>query len=407
MAGSQHSMAGQSIAPGGLYLNMKGYNKILSLDKANKTLKVQSGATWIQIQNFLDPKGLAVDVMQNFNLFTVGGSLSVNAIGWNTQSSAIASTVKSLLVLTSEGEIIKTDRTTHPELFSLILGGYGLLGIILEAEIQLVDNAFYQTDRHVMSYDQFPSFFDHQLMKKNTMMQTFLSLDTSKLLKEVLVLKHTQKNSSKPLPGMYEVKSHPRLETWVANIFHASKSSPVLRKLTWLLQKTLITQSISKRVTRNQLMSAPIPSLLKDWSQEALIIQTYFVPKNKFVEFIDRMRPVLQDSNLPIVSASVIHTQKDHTAFLSAMSNGDRFAITLLFIQERTAQAHQIMDQFSRLMIHEATQLGGTVYLAHRPSLTRDSLRLVYPRIDHFLELKKKYDPQELFSNKFYDEVMR
>ena len=50
---------------------MRGYNKILSLDVANSLITVQAGATWDDIQRYLNPYGLAVKVMQSSNIFTV------------------------------------------------------------------------------------------------------------------------------------------------------------------------------------------------------------------------------------------------------------------------------------------------------------------------------------------------
>ena len=64
IAGKRHSMGGQTLYPDAIALDMLAYNKIVSLDDANKILTVQSGATWSDIQEFLNPRGLAVFSMQ-------------------------------------------------------------------------------------------------------------------------------------------------------------------------------------------------------------------------------------------------------------------------------------------------------------------------------------------------------
>ncbi len=66
-------MGGQTFTSSGLVLDMKDFNQ-LWLDKENDTLKAQTGASWQQIQYFLDPQGFAVEAMQSINIFTVGGS---------------------------------------------------------------------------------------------------------------------------------------------------------------------------------------------------------------------------------------------------------------------------------------------------------------------------------------------
>ena len=78
--------------------------------------------------------------MQSDNSFTVGGSLSVNCHGWQYSRPPIASTVESFRLMKADGDIVRCSRTENQELFSLVLGGYGLCGIILEADIRVVRN---------------------------------------------------------------------------------------------------------------------------------------------------------------------------------------------------------------------------------------------------------------------------
>ena len=47
----------------------------------NRTIRVQAGIRWCDIQRFIDPHDLAIRIMQTYANFTVGGSLSVNSHG--------------------------------------------------------------------------------------------------------------------------------------------------------------------------------------------------------------------------------------------------------------------------------------------------------------------------------------
>nr|WP_018767115.1 MULTISPECIES: FAD-dependent oxidoreductase [Bacillus] len=82
IAGMQHSQGGQTYYPNGTVLDMKGYNKILEFDPEKKRIRVQSGVTWDDIQKKVNPYGLAVQVMQSQNIFTVGGAVAVIATGY-------------------------------------------------------------------------------------------------------------------------------------------------------------------------------------------------------------------------------------------------------------------------------------------------------------------------------------
>src|SRR6202011_5836909 len=58
-AGQQHSMGGQTFTLDGLVLDLKDFNRI-TLNKEQKTVNVQSGVRWWQLQQLLDKQGLSV-----------------------------------------------------------------------------------------------------------------------------------------------------------------------------------------------------------------------------------------------------------------------------------------------------------------------------------------------------------
>src|ERR1700730_7242484 len=128
-AGQRHSMGGQSFMQDGVVLDMRGFNK-LRLDQEHKILNVQTGATWKQVQLYLDTQGLSVKAMQSINIFTVGGTLSVNAHGIAHHPGPIASTVRSFRIMLADGEVKTASPTENPDLFRNALGGYGLMGVI-------------------------------------------------------------------------------------------------------------------------------------------------------------------------------------------------------------------------------------------------------------------------------------
>jgi hypothetical protein len=79
IAGVRHSMGGHAFARNAIVLDMTRFNR-MSLDAEQRVLIVQAGATWHDIQTYLHPR-FAVKAMQSTDIFTVGGSISVNAHG--------------------------------------------------------------------------------------------------------------------------------------------------------------------------------------------------------------------------------------------------------------------------------------------------------------------------------------
>src|SRR6185503_6803114 len=74
ISGAQHSMGGHTLYPGGIALDMRGFN-LMSLDEQKRILTVGAGARWFEVIRFLDQRGFAVTIMQTNNDFSVGGSI--------------------------------------------------------------------------------------------------------------------------------------------------------------------------------------------------------------------------------------------------------------------------------------------------------------------------------------------
>ena len=158
IAGAKHSMGGQEFATDALVLDMRGFNQ-MSVDAKSKILTVQSGAIWHHILEYLNPYTLSIEAMQSFDLPTVGGTISVNAHGLDHRIGGIASTIQSLRLMLADGSIQTLSRQENDELFQAVVGGYGLFGIILDAQLTLMDNLAYNEVRTIIKTQDFPSAY--------------------------------------------------------------------------------------------------------------------------------------------------------------------------------------------------------------------------------------------------------
>src|SRR5437879_5161341 len=100
-AGVRHSMGGQAFRKGGIVLDMRGFNKIV-LNESSRSVTVQPGATWHDIENVLHPR-FAVRAMQSTDIFSACGSIYVNAHVIVHQAGALAKSIKSMKVMMASG----------------------------------------------------------------------------------------------------------------------------------------------------------------------------------------------------------------------------------------------------------------------------------------------------------------
>jgi len=122
VGGARHSMGGQIATAGGLHIDMRQFDKILSFSPAEKTITVQAGTRWRQIQERIDEANLSIAIMQTYANFTVGGSLSVNVHGRHVVRGPIILSVRSLKVILADGALVEASPAQNPEIFNAVVG---------------------------------------------------------------------------------------------------------------------------------------------------------------------------------------------------------------------------------------------------------------------------------------------
>src|SRR5580698_710037 len=159
VGGGHFSMGGQTASPGSLHLDMRSMNQVLLFSPQSRTIRVQAGIRWCDIQKFIDPHGLSVKVMQTYANFTVGGSISVNSHGRYIGQGPLVSSVREIRLVTAGGEVIDASPTRHAEIFYGCVGGYGALGVIVEAELDLVENRRVERGSATMPLERYLRYF--------------------------------------------------------------------------------------------------------------------------------------------------------------------------------------------------------------------------------------------------------
>jgi FAD/FMN-containing dehydrogenase len=413
MAGVKHSMGGQAFYKNNLVLDMKGFNQI-ELNEVEKTITVQSGATWHDIQSFLHPK-YAVKAMQSTDIFTVGGSISVNAHGMDHRAGSVGSSIHSMRVMLADGSIVKISPEENAELFNLVVGGYGLFGVILDVDLEIVNNDIYQTERQIVSYKDFPEIFENEILPNPNLGLFYGHLSTAKssLLDEMIFYEYTKVDiGDAEVPPLGEVSSV-KLRRFV---FNFSKLGDFPMSIKWYLEKnvepklescTVVprTQAMAEGeacfVSRNEPMHDSVKYTRNKLPNEADILHEYFVPRDQFIPFVDGLRKIVQENDVNLLNASVRVIHPEHN-FLN-YAPAEMYSIVLYINQPTTPAGNEKMGIVTRELIDLTTNVNGRFFLPYQLHYTPEQLQRSYPMIGDFFAKKKAYDPEGLFTNTFYE----
>src|ERR1700712_3056332 len=139
MGGARHSMGGQSLPRNGIAASFAA--PVVEPDTTKRIYRVSAGARWRDVIRVLDPIGFSPAVTQSNHDFSVGGTLSVNAHGWPVPFGPFGSTLQRLRIMLADGSVVTCSTSENAELFRLAVGGYGLFGIVLVADLALVEKS--------------------------------------------------------------------------------------------------------------------------------------------------------------------------------------------------------------------------------------------------------------------------
>jgi FAD/FMN-containing dehydrogenase len=124
-----HSVPGYSMAEGSVVVDMSGLNKV-SVDLKKRTLTAQPGATTADVLRAAEPHGLGLSTGDTASV-GLGGLTTGGGIGFLVRKYGLTiDSLRSVNIVTANGQYLTADATRYPDLFWAIRGGSGNFGIV-------------------------------------------------------------------------------------------------------------------------------------------------------------------------------------------------------------------------------------------------------------------------------------
>jgi FAD/FMN-containing dehydrogenase len=400
IGGARHSMGGHTISPDGVVIDMLPFDH-MQLDEKRQILHVGAGARWSQVIPYLEARGFSVAVMQSNNDFSIGGSLSVNCHGWQQNRPPIASTVESFRLMKADGTIVTCSRSENRDLFSLVLGGYGLFGVILDVNLHVVPNERYQAEVETVAAERYAIRFAEKVETASDIGMVYGRLcvvpGEKTFMKEALltVFRRAPCKASE-IPTL----AAPQLSALRRAVYRAQLGSDVGKQLRWRAERVFGEQIAKTYVSRNQLLDEGAGVYQEKNGDRSDILHEYFIPTSQVPAFLERAREIIPRHDVDLLNVTIRNVREDHDAFLR-YADQDLFAFVMLFNQARTPEADQRMEAFTTELIEAVLSCGGRYYLPYRLHATKDQFARAYPQAAEFFKRKRQFDPTGVFANQF------
>ena len=399
IGGGRFSMGGQTATDGALQLDMRNLDRVIRFSKEDKEITVQAGITWRKLQEYIDPFGLSVQLMQSYANFTVGGALSVNAHGRYVGEGPIVLSVKSIRLVLANGDVVDASPTENSDLFYGAIGGYGSVGVIVEATLSLTDDTRVERKSVVMPLSEYRQYFaksvrDHRDVVFHNADLYPDAFDTVRATSYMV--------TDKPVTvadRLFPANKSYALDRFAFSVDSEWPEGKWIREHIldpWVYRGTCVEW-------RNYEASYDVRELEPASREKSTyVLQEYFVPVDQLEQFVHDMRAVLNRHHVNVINVSIRHAFQDPGTML-AWARDEVFALVIYYKQGTAATDRTAVYAWTRELIDAAIALHGTYYLPYQIIATKQQFHAAYPGAERLFELKARVDPTNKFRNRLWD----
>ncbi len=356
-------------------ISTKLLNKVVSINKEQNTITVESGARYGAFAEQLHEQGCALHNLASLPHITVAGACSTGTHGSGMALGNLATPVLALELVTPQGELIQIDRN-HPDFYGVVVG-LGALGIITKLTLEIEPT--FEVSQTVYQDLPLAALVDHfeEIMSSGYSVSLFTDWMDQKV-SEVWIKRRTDIE----LPELGEA------------FFGARAATKNIHPIVELSAEHCTDQMGIPGPWYNRLPHFKMgftPSAGEELQAE------YFVPREHAVEAIlavenmkEQIKPHLMISEIRAIAADQYWMspcyQQDSIAIHFTLKQHPEEVLVLLPKIESALAPFNVKPHWGKLF-----------------TVAPEALHQRYEKYNDFLALAKRYDPEGKFRNEYLD----
>jgi len=411
IAGGRHAMGSQAFATDGVLIDIRKLNRVLAFDRARGLIEVESGIQWPQLlahlvsaQRGRDKQWAFSQKQTGADRLTMGGCLSANVHGRGLTLPPFVGDVESFKLLDARGELVNCSRSENPELFRLVIGGYGLFGLIHSVTLRLVPRRKVQRVVEVRDIDGLPGAFSGRIRDGYLYGDFQYSIDEQSdgYLRRGVFSCYRPVADATPVPETQKELADP---DWIDLLYlaHADKSQAFKRYAGYYLttngqiywsdehQMSIYPDHYHRELNRK----------LKAQHKATEAITEIYCERDALESFMADVREDARRNHVNIIYGTIRLIEQDRESFLAWAKKPYACIIFNLHVVHTAEGIRHSAAAFRRL-IDIGIKHGGCYFPTYHKYATRKQVETCYPQFRDFLKLKRKYDPAEVFQSDWY-----
>jgi FAD/FMN-containing dehydrogenase len=406
ICGKRHAMGGQQFCDREVLIDTSRLDSVVEFDSDNGRIRVQAGITWPKLHNYLRNNKSPWSFRQKqtgADELSLGGALAANIHGRGLCFKPFIDDVESFQLIDAEG-IKECSREENRELFALVIGGYGLFGIVSEVSLRLRKRRPMVRSVEITDANNLISLFE----KKITAGFEYGDFQFSCNDKGDDFLERGVFSCYKPLPQNSQepaaaLSLNPKQWKKLIYLAHVDKQKAFEEYAKYYLKtdgQTYWSDSMQ--------MSTYIDDYHKDIDNEtdacgkgSEMISELYVPRHSLKHFLKACRRVARRDQINIIYGTIRLIAQDKESYLPWAKNDYACVIFNLHVDHCSEGFAKARRDF-RSLIDLALIYNGSFYLTYHRFASRAQVLKAYPQFIEFLREKREKDPEELFQSDWY-----
>jgi FAD/FMN-containing dehydrogenase len=409
--GGRHAMGAQQFATGAVAIDTTALSRIRDLDTQTGRVVVDAGVQWpdliahlVTAQAGCERQWGIAQKQTGADRLTIGGALAANVHGRGLTRPPFVADVEEFTLVDANGELRRCNRAENAELFRLVIGGYGLFGVVTQATLRLVPRHKVRRVVDVITVDRLISAFDERIAAGFEYGDFQFALDPASpdFLHRGIFSCYAPVAPDTPIPTAQRALSE---DDWrrLLRYAHVDKKAAwegysghylaTSGQVYWSDTHQLSTYIDGYHEALDRELRAPQPC--------SEIITEVYVPRARLADFLAEAADDFRRHGVDCIYGTVRLIERDGESFLAWAREPWACTIFNLHTAHTAAGLARTADAFRRL-IDMAIRRSGSYFLTYHKYATRDQVLACYPQFPEFLRLKEAYDPERRFESDWY-----
>jgi len=379
-------------------IKMEKLNHFLAFDEAKGILACEAGASLEEIIEYFAPRGWFPMITPGTKFVTIGGAIANDVHGKaHHADGSFVNCVLDFTIMLADGRVLKASREENADLFWANFGGLGLLGTILTATIQLrkIETTYFvQKALPAKNLDDMLKAIDESDKDYSSSVAWIDSMATGKSLgRGVLTMGNHAVLADLPANLKADpLKLGKKSKLKVPFYFPSFALNPFTVKILNFVINW--RQKAGAAIAHYDAFFYPL-DIINDWNKgygkRGFIQYQFVLPEENGKENIRKiLTEITQSGCIPFLNV-LKKFGEGQGGLLSFPFKGYTFAIDFPITPQ--------LKPFTQKMDQMILSMGGRIYLGKDAYLDEATFKAMYPQHKEWLEIKRKYDPKNVFSS--------